>query len=299
MELAAASSYDPVQRKLLAQDVFILGRMAHVTADVPSSLLAAFNGVTDFELWSLMLPRYYQVAIALQKESYYSSVVEEPAVAALGPLVQSFTSSSNTTDQFMEFESLVLFWDVYYGDEATADQLVSLFESGSSISAGQLDATYWAAGFYGSQADYDQLTSIYSSADVGSSQLAAAVLGLSATQDTDLCQQSLSLFGGDSRMEASDKLVNGGQMMRYNHPCRGLAWEFVKKEGEVLFHQEGSAASDTVLDVISGIFTSSGEFQDLQRYLALNSAYLTQEQIHSTLVQVEINMGIVAVNSAT
>mmetsp|Transcript_9401 Transcript_9401/g.38496 ORF Transcript_9401/g.38496 Transcript_9401/m.38496 type:complete len:582 (+) Transcript_9401:261-2006(+) len=297
LAVAAESTYDPVQRRLLAQDVLILGRLAHVPVETPVALLDAFNGVYDSTLWSFVLPRFYQVAIALQTSSYYSTAVEQPAVAALGPLIDYVQSSSNTTSEFTDFESLLLFWGVFYGNQTLITSAISTFEAGN-IPAAMLDAACYAAGRFGSSADYSQLTSMYSSAATGSAELYAAALGLAAPSDTANCETSLSTFGSDSRLSASDKLTYGGLMMRYNPTCRGMAWNFCKKEGDVLFHEEGSAAADTVLDTISGIFTSTGEFMDLQRYLALNSAYLTEEQIHTTLVEVEVNMGIVNENDS-
>lgn len=285
----ASPTYDAVLRNLLVQDVFILAQMSHQTVQLPLNMTSAFQNLQLSTYWTFALPLLLEVTVPLDSEPYYSSI-QQSLVQSLQPVV-SYVSSSNVD---ASFKSLVLFYDVLFGDMARVNSYLSQFNTNpNSISSDMQQAVYWSVGRYGSSSQFNQLFNLFVS---GSASANNVLLGLSGPQNLVECNRTLTLF--DDNFSLPDRLVQVKNMLTYNSFCRHLAWDYVRVTGYQLFVAQGASAASQVLNSFNGLLSGGEYYLEVSEFLdyAVTKGWVTEQQRHDSLVLININTDIIYAN---
>jgi len=198
-------------------------------------------------------------------------------------------------DGLNDVRSSVYFWAVYFGlntpKQPVVDQALALAQEGDKMPEDIKSAVYLAVAMYNGSYGYIRLVGIYEEVKDDSPDKAKLLMALSNTPSVDSCVTTLKI------LPPSKRLGFAGLMLRFNAVCRDVAWEAYAHESEILWKEQGSSATPTI---VSGMKDALYTPQDYSQVVALfqrNRQYITDDVAQSVLNRILINNDFVNANN--
>ena len=289
-------NYDEALREVFIQDIFILTQMSHVTIYLPLDFTLSISSLEIPTLWTTLLPSFFEITQVIQSQEYYSS----DFIPALNSYLEDITSYAIalfplTNSDLESFQSSVLQWSAYYGNNDAIDLGIYFFEENYDYNEfpSYLEKfVYSVIGRYGSSTQYSTLYD-RASTTTGIEQQ-NVLFGLANTQITSQCQDLIQFY--TSSLSLSDQLSQSSNLLFYSYPCQEIAWNNIKSVGNQLFQTEGSSAASSVLNSFAGAFSTYEYLIQVEEYLNQNIQYLTADEVRNSLTLIHINIDIINAN---
>jgi hypothetical protein len=292
-----------VQRELVVQDIFILAQMSIELSSLPFSATNAFSPLLNVAtLWQKLIPLWYQLMLPFQEyPANQYSAREQSLVQALQPVFQAYNnwSASGPSANNESIASVVSFWSVFYNDTQSVSSARALFDASNHVPLALQQAVYWATVKYGSESDYNAVLQLFNSTSSMSSakQQQHLLLALAGAPTHALCKQTLMLYSQQGTNSAVLSLVRN--MIQYNPVCRMLAFDFVVDWlAKRSWQASGSAATASIINSFDGLLSNRAYYERVSALLDSHKQYVTEQQRHSTLAKIRINIDIVKRNQS-
>jgi len=112
---------------------------------------------------------------------------------------------------------------------------------------------------------------------------------------SSLCSRTLA-FLNNTPMKPLDIVANLRPMLANNPECQDVAWNWIKSNSPQLLQSGGANAASVILNTIQGAFSTIDKLHQVTAYLNSFRHYFTQQQIATTLTQLQLNINMINYN---